>query len=407
MSSRRSFSLLSLVFTMFIVSCSVSSDGQWSHVQEWTMFQGNSLHTGYVPVELDVQNFREQFFKVVLPGDWLNPITCGDGEVFVTSREVWGKKALYAFSAENGTLEWKHDFGDIDFVYPPAYADGKIFFAAGVNYENSFFYAIDISSKSIVFQTAYLGYAGTPTMPSISGGTLYFRSEHEFPSPRGVEAIRQSDGQRLWFTGTYQGYAWTPAADASYIYDYSADADLAKLTVINCESGDITFEIPDSFRTIGSEDTSLAPTLGSLNNILVTSGGRLISFDLIRRVVGWEIQEDFKGEVTLRNGVAYIINGDHIEARAETDGSLQWMWEPPDINSNLVPLKPMIVTDNILFVSCGDPTAWAPSGFTYAVSLQSHETVWTYWIGGYMALGKKGILFIATDNGLLAGINLK
>jgi hypothetical protein len=83
------------------------------------------------------------------------------------------------------------------------------------------------------------------------------------------------------------------------------------------------------------------------------------------------------------------------------------MWEPPDINSNLVPLKPMIVTDNILFVSCGDPTAWAPSGFTYAVSLQSHETVWTYWIGGYMALGKKGILFIATDNGLLAGINLK
>ncbi|MHA2217862.1 MAG: hypothetical protein ACXACY_18155 [Candidatus Hodarchaeales archaeon] len=59
----------------------------------------------------------------------------------------------------------------------------------------------------------------------------------------------------------------------------------------------------------------------------------------------------------------------------------------------------MIATKNLLLVS--------NSIKSYAVDLTTHKTVWSYDIGGLLALSKQGILLIASKDGKVAAINVK
>jgi len=138
-----------------------------------------------------------------------------------------------------------------------------------------------------------------------------------------------------------------------------------------------------------------APTLGDAANVLATNGGRLISFSMTSHSIGYALAGGFKGQPTVANGVVYIANGAQVEARKESDGSLQWSWAPSDGP----PAGPMIVTKNLLLVST--------AANTYAVDLASHAPVWTYPAGGQLALSAQGILFIAQSSGKLTAVSMR
>jgi hypothetical protein len=92
-----------------------------------------------------------------------------------------------------------------------------------------------------------------------------------------------------------------------------------------------------------------SPALGSMDNLLATQKNRLVSFDLQGRSVGWQRLAGFTGNVTVADGHLYVVSHGQVEARAESDGALQWVWVPPagKVESNL------IAVNNLLFVSTG------------------------------------------------------
>jgi len=138
-----------------------------------------------------------------------------------------------------------------------------------------------------------------------------------------------------------------------------------------------------------------APTLGGASNGLATNGRRLISFDLQSRSIGYALTSNFRGQVTVANGVVYVVNGTQVEARNESDGSFLWSWAPPEGQ----PVAPMIATKNLLLVST--------AANTYAVDLASRTQVWSYPAAGHLTLSAQGILFIAQSSGRLTAVSMR
>ena len=156
----------------------------------------------------------------------------------------------------------------------------------------------------------------------------------------------------------------------------------------------------------------LAPVLGSLNNVIVINGGRLISFKLNpdNPGIGWQIPQDdenvegdeeekggkqFSGQPSLANGFIYAVYKGFLHARNESDGSFEWEWQPPLKDESIV--APMLVTDNLIFVST--------ESATYAVDLETRTDVWDYPASGHLALSNDGFLYIVTPNGELIAIS--
>jgi outer membrane protein assembly factor BamB len=129
--------------------------------------------------------------------------------------------------------------------------------------------------------------------------------------------------------------------------------------------------------------------------LLATQAGRLVSFDLANRKLEWEVKSAFTGNVTVANGVIYVANTGQVEARSETDGSLLWIWIPPEGKVN----SPIIATRNLLFVST--------QANTYAVDISAHRHVWAYNAAGQLAIGGSGKLYIGQGTGALVAIKLK
>ncbi|CAM4183746.1 hypothetical protein [Corallococcus exiguus] len=63
---------------------------------------------------------------------------------------------------------------------------------------------------------------------------------------------------------------------------------------------------------------------GADNQVFAYIGG------MLNRWMGWTRKAAFTGNVTVSDGVLYVLNGPQVEAHAEADGSLLWTWVPPE-----------------------------------------------------------------------------
>jgi outer membrane protein assembly factor BamB len=84
-----------------------------------------------------------------------------------------------------------------------------------------------------------------------------------------------------------------------------------------------------------------------------------------------------------------------VAALSEANGARLWDWSMPD--ENLFRPLPLLVSDNLLF---------AGSLYnTYAIDLQSHQTVWTYPLAGRLAISD-GSLYISGLHGEITALTL-
>ncbi|HUQ80943.1 MAG TPA: PQQ-binding-like beta-propeller repeat protein, partial [Gemmatimonadaceae bacterium] len=226
--------------------------------------------------------------------------------------------------------------------------------------------------------------------PVVVGATVYAAGGYY----GGMYGFSATEGVQRWFATLNQYDQFTPAVKDSFVYAYTG-SDHPKLTVAFAPTGAVVYEIADPGFVWDGWSMNTAPTLGGASNVLATNGGRLISFNLNARSIGYALPGNFGGQVSVANGVVYVANNGQVEARKESDGSLQWSWTPPTGG----PVGPMIVTKNLLFVST--------AANTYAVDLASHAQMWTYPAGGHMTLSAQGILFIAQSSGRLAAISMR
>ena len=385
--------LLRIAALLLVSACSdstgPSSAKEWSRASEWTTYQGNAGHTGYVPVTLDTDKFRELWVAPVMAGAVLNPVTEGDGNVFVSTNAYFGKQFLAVLDIHTGTPQWSRDFGQVQSVHPPAYADGRVFLTTG-GHEDSFLWAFDANTGTVLFRTTYANQWSRYFAPVVVEGAVYMAGGYY----GGMYRFSATDGAQAWFAQTNQYDEWTPAVDKGMVYAYTGEYS-PHLTVVDAATGSPAYSIPDPNFDWTGWSMDVAPVLGSLNNVLATQGGRLISFDLQNRRVGWEKMGSYVGNVTVANGVLYVHNNSQIEARRESDGSLLWVWVPPEGR----PVGTTVVTKSTLFVST--------AANTYAVDLASRNHAWVYPRAGHLALSKEGILLIAGRDGTLAAVGVR
>ena len=360
----------------------------WSQAAEWTTFQGNASHTGYVAAAVDPLVFRELWVKSPFGTDPLNPVTAGGGNVLV-SLSSFGGHMLASLDAATGAAKWSYDFGSVSSVDPPAYDNGTAYVQTG-GQGDSFLWGFDANTGAIRFRSAYGNQWYRYYAPTIVGQTAYIAGGYY----GGMYAYDATDGARKWFAELNQYDLFTPAVRDGHVYAYTG-SNAPKLTVVNASTGVLEYEIPDPHFEWNGWSMNVAPTLGDADDLLATQNGRLISFDLAGRRIKWEQKAAFTGNVTVAGGMLYVVNGGQIEARRESDGSLAWLWIAPDGAIT----APAIVTKNLVFVST--------AANTYALDLESQAMVWSYRGGGQLALSKDGVLYIAQQSGKLAAIKVR
>jgi len=131
-------------------------------------------------------------------------------------------------------------------------------------------------------------------------------------------------------------------------------------------------------------------------------GRRLIGFDLAKRSTAWVNIATPNGQPALANGVLYVAGsrGTTLEARAASTGALQWSTTLPRQSVGYSSeFRNVIVTDKLAFAASSDSTV--------AVDLATHAVVWTYPLGGMLSISNRGVLYIVTDQGQIAAINLR
>ncbi|GLC25532.1 hypothetical protein rosag_20450 [Roseisolibacter agri] len=361
----------------------------WREAVEWTTYQGNARRTGFVPVTADPAAFRELWVSTPFGALALSPVTTAAGQVFVSTGAYSGTSVKWtgAVDARTGVVQWSRDFGAIHGANPPAYADGTVYLStSGLN----FLWALDAATGAERFRSPYRNQRSAYFAPAIVGGVVYVGGG-EFD---GVYAFGAADGVERWFRSTLQIDRWTPAVDEGVVYLYPS-ASPPKVSALNAATGQVLFEIRDPGYDGPFPGLNLAPALGGSNDLLVTNNGRLLSFDLQRRVIGWTQSGEYTGTVAVGGGAVYAVNGTQVDVRRQSDGSLIGSWTPPEGQVR----APVLVTRNLLFAS----TAAA----TYAVDLATRRHVWSYPGGGALALNANGVLFIAQANGRLAAITLR
>lgn len=362
----------------------------WTQATWWTTHQGNACHDGFVNVTADPVAFRELWARSPLGATALNPVTEGDGRVFISGYAYFGGQTLAAVDARTGTGGWSHPFGTIHGVHPPAFGNGRVY-ATTSGHEDSFLYAFDAASGTVAFREPYGNQWSRYLAPVVSGETVFMAGGYY----GGMYAFRSTDGQRRWVANTNQYDEWTPAVANGQVYAYTGSYS-PMLQVHDAATGAQTYTIADPNFSWNGWSIGGAPVLGSMNNVLVTQGGRLVSFNLGARTVGWERPGTFRGAVTVADGVLYVINNEQVEARRESDGALLWLWIPP---ANQRPTGTIVATRNLLFVSTAT--------HTYAIDIAARLVTWSHAAGGHLALGRDGILFIAQESGMLTAVDLK
>jgi hypothetical protein len=363
--------------------------GDWSAATEWTTYQGNARHSGYVPVTVDASTFRELWVATPASTIALNPVTTGDGHVFASTQAYFGAQKLFALDLRSGSVVWTKDFGPIHGVHPPAYASGTVYVTTS-GHQDSYLYAFDATNGTPRFRSSYGNQWSRYYAPVVIGNAV-------FMAGGGADGMYRfaTDGTQNWFFLTNQYEEWSPAVENGVVYAYTGSY-APKLDAVDAATGKAIYSVPDPGFSWSGWSMNLAPAIGEANDLLVTNGGRLISFDLQARSIRWEQKSAYSGSVAVANGLLYVLNNNsQIEVRRESDGSAVGLWIPPSGNAR----GPVLVTKNLFFVSTTDAT--------FAVDVGTRKQVWSYPVGGALALSSQGILLIAQDGGKLVAINVK
>jgi outer membrane protein assembly factor BamB len=376
----------------------------------WPMFQGNPAHTGYVPVGLNPANFALCWQTTLHAGVALNPVTEGEGKVFVSEYGYFSDVGLYALSATNGAVLWSVDYGDLYSLNPPSYGYGNVYIQNGNGFGtyDAALSAYQAGTSAAVFRSPVSAQWERYLAPTLYDGNVYVDGGHF----GGIYSFNATNGTQNWFGYVAQYDGWTPAVDANYCYVYTGSGDtipiLGEFRIIDRFSGTTAYLVTDNAFQCDSYTMNAAVVLGAHNDAFAINEpgsiypgygrfGRLLKFDLHSDAanaphIGWVLSDLFTGQPTLANDVLYVNDGGILVALDELTGSRLWAWAPSPAESLI---GTIVATDSHLFVGTGVAT--------YAIDLGSHEAVWSYPVSGDLAYGD-GVLYVAGADGILTAI---
>jgi hypothetical protein len=363
----------------------------WSGAPDWTMFQGNAAHTGYVPVDLDPNSFSTRWQAPALDipvsfGGNLNTLVASNGLLF-----IGGGTTLYARNESDNSSVWSYDFSSLapfPSVNPPSVAGGVLYVAAGQQ-SSTFMFAFHAADGALVFKSPMSSQFEHYLAPTIGPQGIYTNAG-TYGGLYGFDTT----GEQLFFAFMPQTSQWTPAVDASAIYTYTGDA----LRVLDPVSGAVNSMIADpnpqnfTYQINGSAVLGAPGSVFAADyaNTLINGGGignTLMDFNTTLNSISWKVNGDYPNTPAYNAGVLYATNNNpvRLEARAEADGTLLWSWVPPQAGDTGF-VSETLLTNTMIFVSTNLAT--------YGIDTTTHQTVWSYPLVGKLALSRSRILYI-------------
>ncbi len=351
--------------------------------QGWGTYQGNANHTGYVPIATtSIQHHWTRVFAGPL-----NPVAIGGGRVYVSeSGRFESNRGLHAVDVRTGNTVWSYpDFGPVNSVNPPAYANGAVYLQTGkgISSLDPYLYAFDAADGTPRFRVPFGAQweqylAPTPYLGDVFVNGGYYGGAYRFDG---------ANGAQRWFADLPQYDVWTPAVDATYVYAYLGE-NAPGLYVLDRQTGTRAFTIPDPNFDWNGWSMRTAPVLTHDGDIVATHDGRLLRFDVQGRRIEWELNRSFTGQATVAGNVIFAIDAGALTAWHAIAGTLLWTWIAPGsqaLDGNIV------VTDSHAFVQS--------TSSTYAVNLATRTIDWSYAAAGSIAIGD-GLLAITDDRSL-------
>lgn len=376
----------------------------WSGVADWTMFQGNAAHTGYVPAAIDPNSFTTRWqggptlsnSPNNYNGAYAYTLTTEGGQLYIAS----GVK-LYALKELDASQVWSYDVSGLQFpsVNQPAEANGTVYMAAGQQ-SSTYLFAFNETDGSLVFKSPMSSQWEHYFAPTIGPDGVYTNAG----TYGGLYGFDFS-GNPLFFDSLAQTSQWTPAVDNSYVYSYTGN-----LTVADPVTGamqatilDPTFQnfeyIMDGSAVLGAPGSVFA---ANYTNAYINGGGQgntLLDFNVNAKSITWQVNGDYGYNPAYNSGVLYAANNSplRLEARRESDGSLLWSWTPPQAGDSTFDSE-VLLTNSMIFVSTNLAT--------YGIDTATHRLVFSYPFPGRLALSHNGILYIQ-GTGPIVAINVK
>jgi outer membrane protein assembly factor BamB len=264
-----------------------------------------------------------------------------------------------------------------------------VFVQAGAQ-QYAHLWSLDPTTGSIRFRVSYVNQWWSYLSPVVVGHSVFMGGGY---GP-GMYDMSTADGAERWYVPLDMSDRFTPAVRGGLVYGYTA-YQRHRLTVVDSATGAIAYEIADPNGVGWSYHLEGAPALGSLDDAIVTQGGRVVVFDLVNRRVKWEFAGQIALGVAVANGVVYVQRNGKLTAFRESDGAELWSWADDMYGRVGTP----VVTDNVAFVST--------ESRTYAIDLRTHQKVWTADVSGSLSITKGGLLLIAQPYGSLIAYDIK
>jgi hypothetical protein len=353
----------------------------------WPMFQANARHTGYISTSVEPASFRLKWQQTVGTGLPLNPVAAGDGKVFVTLLTYFNNvPTFFALRASDGATLWSKSFGSVFSVNPPSYAYGNVYLQTGDSATDTWLYGFDGDTGNQMFKAPHGAQWERYFAPTIYDGKVYVNGG----AYGGMYGFDAYSGDQLWFASNLPQYdQWTPAVDADRAYSYAGEYSPG-LYAETRATGTPSFFVADPNFDWNGWSMDLAPVLGDHDDIIAIHNGRLISFDTASHTIRWEVVAQYAGQPSLAHDRIYAIDGGRLRVLDEITHAEIWSWQPAE--GSLA--GPMIVTDRHVFASTGVNV--------YAVDLTTRQPVWSYPVGGQLAIADNTLYVTGQDGKLTA-----
>jgi hypothetical protein len=372
----------------------------WADVPDWSTFQGNPAHTGYVPVEIKPEQVLPRWKTGAISQAAVSGYGYGYTATLAAANGIFygaSDNVLKARKEHDGSLVWSYSVAALAYpsVNPPAVANGVVYMAAGQQSSTTMF-AFDAATGTVKFK-APMGSQWENYLAPVALDDAVYTNSGTFG---GLYAFKPT-GEQLFFSNTSQTSMWSPALDATTAYAYNGNT----LSLLDRKTGSVQSTIRDVNASYYGYQLNGAPVLGAGGNVFAanygsaspgsSAGNELLKFNTAKGFIDWRIKGNYPLTPAYASGVVYAQNLSpyRIEARAEGDGALLWSWVPGPAAETSWSGEP-IVTKNLVFVSA--------SKASYAIDLKTRKVVWSYPMAGRLALTRSGILYIQNQEALVA-----
>lgn len=364
-----------------------------AHLGAWTTFQGNTRHSGYVPLSVNpVDISRRWNLQLSNPqgGVGLPSIAVENGQVFFTTREALNSRfTLHAIDESTGKQSWSTQVVTQGVADSPAVAQGLVVLRAESQTETGgSLMAYDQKTGALVRK---IGLPPRPHFmsPSMTAAPTPVGDTVFVSSATGMASYNLTSGALQWKQDWEASQpsqtpyeSWTPSVDGGTVYVGKAGEGIG---VFDAASGAKT-----GWPAKGSDGTEAVPVLSGsgiayvMNHRNSMQGMR--AYDVANNALLWSAGTD---TAPVTNGkIVYLHLAGTVEARDARTGAVLWTLRIP---SGTYASNGLLLTDTLLFVSSS-----YLENKTFAIDLAKRSVVWTHPQSGTLAISDRGLLYILT-----------